>query len=172
MLLTRIRDAYTYIALNVMTVTADSEAVHRLTHSWSCGSIFESTSLKPALLLMIVPVPRQGDFNQMPFDDNTFDAAYAMEATCHSEDLSKVFGEVCRILKPGGIFAVYDWVMTDKFDSTNAYHCKLKNDILVMSLSRQHKPFYGRSNVPNVTPMFVRPFVTQMDCATSAARQK
>jgi sterol 24-C-methyltransferase len=72
----------------------------------------------------------KGDFNKMPFEDNTFDGAYAIEATCHSEDLTKVFSEVCRVLKPGGIFAVYDWVMTDKFDPDNAYHRFLKDNIL------------------------------------------
>lgn len=72
----------------------------------------------------------KGDFNKMPFEDNTFNGAYAIEATCHSEDLCKVFGEVHRVLKPGGIFAVYDWVMTDKFDPNNAYHKYLKDNIL------------------------------------------
>ena len=28
--------------------------------------------------------PTQGDFLAMPFADNTFDAAYAIEATCHA----------------------------------------------------------------------------------------
>ena len=28
--------------------------------------------------------PMQGDFLNMPFPDNTFDAAYAIEATCHA----------------------------------------------------------------------------------------
>jgi len=72
----------------------------------------------------------KGDFNHMPLEDNSFDAAYAIEATCHSEDLCKVFSEVRRVLKPGGVFAVYDWVMTDKFDSNNRYHKQLKANIL------------------------------------------
>ena len=28
----------------------------------------------------------QADFMKMPFDDNTFDAVYAIEATCHAPD--------------------------------------------------------------------------------------
>lgn len=72
----------------------------------------------------------KGDFNNMPFEDNTFDAAYAMEATCHAEDLKKVFGEVHRVLKPGGVFAVYDWVMTDRYKPDDADHRRLKDDIL------------------------------------------
>ena len=67
----------------------------------------------------------------MPFDDNTFDGAYAIEATCHSGNLGKVFSEVYRVLKPGGVFAVYDWLMTDKYDENNAQHRKIKHDIEV-----------------------------------------
>lgn len=28
----------------------------------------------------------QGDFMKMPFEDNSFDAIYAIEATCHAPD--------------------------------------------------------------------------------------
>lgn len=28
----------------------------------------------------------QGDFMKMPFPDNSFDAVYAIEATCHAPD--------------------------------------------------------------------------------------
>lgn len=28
----------------------------------------------------------QADFMKMPFSDNTFDAVYAIEATCHAPD--------------------------------------------------------------------------------------
>jgi len=73
----------------------------------------------------------QGDFNNLPFEDNTFDKAYAIEATCHSDDLSKVYGQVCRVLKPGGLFAVYEWVLTDRYDPANPRHRKLKEDIMV-----------------------------------------
>lgn len=32
----------------------------------------------------------QGDFMAMPFDDASFDGAYAIEATCHAPDRTKV----------------------------------------------------------------------------------
>ena len=32
--------------------------------------------------------PVQGDFLKMPFPDNTFDGAYAIEATCHAPIVS------------------------------------------------------------------------------------
>jgi len=67
----------------------------------------------------------------MPYGDGHFDKVYAIEATCHSPSLLSVYSEVFRVLKPGGLFAMYEWIMTDKYNSTDQYHKKLKNDILV-----------------------------------------
>lgn len=49
----------------------------------------------------------KGDFMNMPFDDNTFDGVYAIEATVHAPSLAGVYAEIFRVLKPGKIFAVY-----------------------------------------------------------------
>lgn len=74
----------------------------------------------------------KGDFCNMPFPDESFTRVYAIEATCHaSDDLSRVYADVYRILKPGGLFAFYEWIMTDKYDPENPYHQKIKNEILI-----------------------------------------
>ena len=49
----------------------------------------------------------EGNFLQMPFEANTFDGAYAIEATCHAPKLEQVYGEVYRVLKPGSYFVTY-----------------------------------------------------------------
>jgi len=46
----------------------------------------------------------QADFNKLPFDNNTYDGAYTIEATCHAPKRENVFSEVFRILKPGSFF--------------------------------------------------------------------
>lgn len=56
----------------------------------------------------------QGDFMEQPFKDQEFDAAYAIEATCHAPDRVKCYKEVYRLLKPGAHFALYEWCMTEK----------------------------------------------------------
>ncbi|KAF9977340.1 Delta(24)-sterol C-methyltransferase [Actinomortierella ambigua] len=71
----------------------------------------------------------KGDFMKMPFDDHSFDACYAIEATVHAATLEGVYGEAFRVLKPGGIFACYEWVMTDKFDVTNPEHQRIVRGI-------------------------------------------
>ncbi|KAL2117725.1 hypothetical protein VTJ04DRAFT_7385 [Mycothermus thermophilus] len=64
----------------------------------------------------------KGDFMQMSFPDNSFDAVYAIEATVHAPKLEGVYGEIYRVLKPGGVFGVYEWLMTDKYDKNNVEH--------------------------------------------------
>jgi sterol 24-C-methyltransferase len=58
----------------------------------------------------------------MNFPENTFDAVYAIDATCHAPSLQGVYEQVFRVLKPGGTFGVYEWVMTDKYDDANPTH--------------------------------------------------
>ncbi|CAI4213279.1 unnamed protein product [Parascedosporium putredinis] len=64
----------------------------------------------------------QGNFMNIPFEDNTFDAVYAIEATVHAPSLKDVYAEIFRVLKPGGKFGVYEWVMTEKYDNDNLHH--------------------------------------------------
>jgi 24-methylenesterol C-methyltransferase len=65
----------------------------------------------------------------MPFEAGTFDAAYAIEATCHAAKLEEVFSEVARVLKPGGLFLSYEWVSTKEFDASNADHVRIIDEI-------------------------------------------
>jgi sterol 24-C-methyltransferase len=71
----------------------------------------------------------QGDFMQMPFEKETYDAAYAIEATCHAPDRVGVYSEIYRVLKPGSVFACYEWCMTDNFDPENEDHLRMKKQI-------------------------------------------
>ena len=57
----------------------------------------------------------QGDFMQMPFESASFDGAYAIEATCHAPDRVKCYSEIFQVLKPGVIFAFYEWCMNGWF---------------------------------------------------------
>jgi sterol 24-C-methyltransferase len=74
-------------------------------------------------------VSTQGDFMEMPFSSQMFDAAYAIEATCHAPDRVGVYREIKRVLKPGSIFACYEWCMTDRYVPGNEQHEKIKKQI-------------------------------------------
>ncbi|KAK4547585.1 Delta(24)-sterol C-methyltransferase [Oleoguttula mirabilis] len=68
----------------------------------------------------------KGDFMQMSFPDNSFDAVYAIEATVHAPSLEGIYSEIFRVLKPGGVFGVYEWLMTDKYDNDNPRHREIR----------------------------------------------
>ncbi|ODV78489.1 putative sterol 24-c-methyltransferase [Suhomyces tanzawaensis NRRL Y-17324] len=73
----------------------------------------------------------KGDFMKMDFEPESFDAVYAIEATVHAPVLEGVYSEIYKVLKPGGVFGVYEWVMTDKYDENNEEHRKIAYGIEV-----------------------------------------
>ncbi|EGP88919.1 unnamed protein product [Zymoseptoria tritici ST99CH_1A5] len=68
----------------------------------------------------------KGDFMQMSFADNSFDAVYAIEATVHAPSLEGIYSEIFRVLKPGGVFGVYEWLMKDAYDNDNPRHREIR----------------------------------------------
>lgn len=71
----------------------------------------------------------EADFHKLPFEDESIDAVYAIEATIHSPDKVKLFTEINRVLKKGGKFASYEWCVTDLYDPNNRRHRQIKRDI-------------------------------------------
>ncbi|KAL9032421.1 MAG: hypothetical protein Q9214_007977, partial [Letrouitia sp. 1 TL-2023] len=63
---------------------------------------------------------------QMSFPPNIFDAVYAIEATVHAPSLEGAYSEIFRVLKPGGVFGVYEWLMTDQYDNENPHHREIR----------------------------------------------
>jgi ubiquinone/menaquinone biosynthesis C-methylase UbiE len=54
----------------------------------------------------------QGDATAMPFTDQSFDAAFMLHVGMNIADKAGLFAEVYRLLKPGGLFGVYDIMQT------------------------------------------------------------
>mmetsp|Transcript_27977 Transcript_27977/g.40919 ORF Transcript_27977/g.40919 Transcript_27977/m.40919 type:complete len:402 (-) Transcript_27977:540-1745(-) len=77
----------------------------------------------------------QGDFQKLneKFDENVYDAAYAIEATCHSPDRIECFKGIHRALKKGGVFVGYEWVVLPErgYDAKNSDHVRVKEGIEV-----------------------------------------
>jgi len=71
----------------------------------------------------------KGDFMHIPQPDNTYDACYAIDATCHAPDKVGIYSEIMRVLKPGAYAAVYEWCMTDKYDPNNKVHQEIKHNV-------------------------------------------
>jgi len=73
----------------------------------------------------------KGDFMKLAemFGPNSFDAVYAIEATVHAPSFEGVYGEIFKVLKPGGVFGLYEWVMTDAWDPSNPEHKAIAHGI-------------------------------------------
>ena len=69
------------------------------------------------------------DFLNVDAPDDSFDAVYAIEATCCAPDKVSVYGEAFRLLKPGASFGAYEYCLTDRFDFEDPLHLKIKADI-------------------------------------------
>ncbi|KXS22299.1 hypothetical protein M427DRAFT_92658 [Gonapodya prolifera JEL478] len=74
----------------------------------------------------------KGNFLDMQFEAQTFDAVYSVEATCHAPVLQEVYGEIfrhqpliSRVLKPGQCYSGYEWCTTDDYDESNAEHKRI-----------------------------------------------
>ena len=62
----------------------------------------------------------------MSFPADSFDAVYAIEATVHAPSLEGVYSQIFRVLKPGGVFGVYEWLMTDRYDNDNPHQREVR----------------------------------------------
>ena len=65
----------------------------------------------------------------IPAEDGSFDAAYHIEAIAHAPDKTAAYAEAFRILRPGSIFAGYDWCMTPLYDDGNPEHREIRQGI-------------------------------------------
>lgn len=71
------------------------------------------------------------DYHDLPFPEGYFDAAYAIQATCHAKDMKLVYGGVRRVVKKGGLFGSTEWAMTDLLNEDDEEHVRLRNLIEV-----------------------------------------
>ena len=62
----------------------------------------------------------------MSFPADSFDAVYAIEATVHAPSLEGVYSQIFRVLKPGGVFGVYEWLMTEKYNNDDPNHRRIR----------------------------------------------
>jgi len=51
---------------------------------------------------------QQGDMTDLAFEDESFDAAWTQHTIMNIEDKTKLFDSVLRVLKPGGLFVLYE----------------------------------------------------------------
>ncbi|KAI6100430.1 S-adenosyl-L-methionine-dependent methyltransferase [Pisolithus croceorrhizus] len=97
----------------------------------------------------------KGDFMKLSeqFGENRFDAVYGIEATIHAPTWEGVYGEIFKVLKPGGVasFGVYEWCMTDAWDPSIPSHRELAHQIEIGSGIPELRPMkFARQAMKNV----------------------
>lgn len=60
-----------------------------------------------------------GSFEDIPFDDATFDVVWSQDAILHSNNRDKVVKEAARVLKPGGEFIFTDPMRSDDTENSS-----------------------------------------------------
>jgi demethylmenaquinone methyltransferase / 2-methoxy-6-polyprenyl-1,4-benzoquinol methylase len=63
----------------------------------------------------------QGDSEEMPFEDNSFDAITVAFGVRNFENLEQGLSEILRVLKPGGVFVVLETSVPVKFPFKQGY---------------------------------------------------
>ena len=80
-----------------------------------------------------------GSFDDVPYEDNSFDIVWSEDAILHSDDREQVMNEAKRVLKPGG-----DLIFTDPMQTDNCNKSVLQ-------------PVYDRINLSSLgSPNFYR----------------
>jgi len=84
-----------------------------------------------------------GDSENLPFDDNSFDAVTVGFGVRNFEDLDKGLSEINRVLRPGGIFVVLETSQPDKFPFKQVYkfHSKYIIPLLGSLFSKDKKAY-------------------------------
>jgi demethylmenaquinone methyltransferase/2-methoxy-6-polyprenyl-1,4-benzoquinol methylase len=96
-----------------------------------------------------------GDSENMPFDDNYFDAITVGFGVRNFENLEKGFAEILRVLKPNGVFVILETSVPDKFPYKQGYNFYSKNILpLIGKLFSKDNDAYGYlsrccGNAPN-----------------------
>lgn len=68
-----------------------------------------------------------GDSENLPFDDNSFDAITVAFGVRNFEHLEVGLSEILRVLKPNGVFVVLETSVPTKFPFRQGYFCTQKS---------------------------------------------
>jgi demethylmenaquinone methyltransferase/2-methoxy-6-polyprenyl-1,4-benzoquinol methylase len=93
-----------------------------------------------------------GDSENMPFDDNSFDAITVAFGVRNFENLEKGLSEIYRVLKPSGTFVVLETSVPTKFPFKQGYK------------------FYSTKILPLIGKMFSKDKVAYKYLSDSAAK--
>lgn len=101
-----------------------------------------------------------GDYQKLPFEDNTFDKIYTVETLCHAPNLEQALSEFNRVLKPGGKLLSMEY--TQKPLSAFSDYEKTMYDIVVKGTSSPSLPLFTSDNYTRLLEQYIGT-ATQID---------
>lgn len=73
----------------------------------------------------------EGDYSDLSqIADGSIDVAFAFETIVHNAEKEKIYREVYRVLKPGGVMIVYDYALSESF---NTFDARIRKAIALIS---------------------------------------
>lgn len=99
----------------------------------------------------------QGDSENLPFEDNSFDAITVAFGIRNFEDLEKGLSEILRVLKPGGVFVILETSVPTNFPFKQGYFFYTQNVLPLMGklFSKDQKAYKYLSDSAKIFPFGV-----------------
>lgn len=104
---------------------------------------------------------RQASASALPFPDGHFDGAYMLHVGMNIPDKKAVFADIRRVLKPGGVFAIYD--VMHRGDGTFSYPVPWSSEPATNQLDtpENYRKFLGAAGFEVVKERDRRDFAVQ-----------
>ncbi|MCQ8771263.1 SAM-dependent methyltransferase [Streptomyces telluris] len=117
--------------------------------SVSRGQVARATALAEAAGLRDRVEFRYADAMRLPFEDNSFDAAIAIESIFHMPDREQVFREIRRVLRPGGRLVLTDFFERDPIPAglRSAMDRCLRDFIMTLARPEEYVPMLSRAGL-------------------------
>ncbi|MFF7725382.1 SAM-dependent methyltransferase [Streptomyces sp. NPDC008001] len=116
---------------------------------------------------------RHADAMRLPFEDDSFDAAIAIESVFHMPDREQVFSEIRRVLRPGGRLVLTDFFERAPIpaDKRPAVDRLLRDFIMTLAQPEDYVPMLRRAGLRfvellDITERSVRQTFEQMSRTT------
>lgn len=129
-----------------------SEMGHRVTGIDGSKGMLAAAE-KNAKALGVSPKLVWMNYNSLEFEENSFDMIVCRNVTWTMGNPEKIYADLMRILKPGGVFLIYD---------SNWYHHYLdpEMDARVLKIEEEHERIYGvhrdiAGHIDDETPEFI-----------------
>ena len=85
------------------------------------------------------------------FDDNSFDVVFSSGTIMTIEGKQEVFKDILRVLKPGGIFTVYDWMKSEgEYSDDMRYWFKMERITYSMKTFDEYEALLRNAGFVNI----------------------